>query len=369
MDVSKSIDFLLEKAGDVIKYRLHKEILGDLSKSAEENLLEKVMLTPKYKLLESYRKANGYIGIGMHSWDKFKETPLQDGEAAARLIHNYSIPKDIPLAADFARSLTDDAILEHEFSYYNPEIARFKNRHIGTETGASLQLTIDTCVALIGYGDDDLIERTKQISYNAFISMLRLNSLDEIITYRPELKRKYNYPFVMPDTYLPCLYHLQVLANTHSWRNETSVRRLASALTHMNEIMTDDNTVTVKIGSKFSGAGWSLIRPFKPYTPNFKNAIPCHRRTLTDFAKLGIGNDYDILKISAENVLEDISGDGILRMKYANASEKRGYKSGLIWATPYSEGGLEQDYKTDISIFCDLTFWAVEFLHIYNKNP
>lgn len=31
MDLSKSVDFLLENAGDVIKYRLHKEILKDLS--------------------------------------------------------------------------------------------------------------------------------------------------------------------------------------------------------------------------------------------------------------------------------------------------------------------------------------------------
>jgi len=70
----------------VIQYRLHKEILRDLSKTEEENLLERVMQTPQYKRLESYQKQNGYIGIGMHSWDRFKESPLQDGEAAARLI-------------------------------------------------------------------------------------------------------------------------------------------------------------------------------------------------------------------------------------------------------------------------------------------
>ena len=366
MDMSKSIDFLLENAGDVIKYRLRKEILGNLSKSEETGFLEKITNTPQYKLLESYRKANGYIGIGMHSWDKFKETPLQDGEAAARLIHNYAIPKDTPIVADFAKALTDDAILEHEFSYYNPETARFKNRHIGTKNGSSLQLTIDTCVALIGYGE--LIERTTQISYNAFMSMLSLNSLDDITTYNPNLKRKYNYPCITPDTYLPCLYHLQVLSHTQSWRDEASIRRLAAALNHMNEIMTDDNAVAVKIGGKFAGAGWSLVHPFKPYTPNFKNAIPCHRRTLTDFAKLGVGNDYEVLKISAENLMEDLSADGILRMKYKNSTEKRGYKSGLIWTTPYSEGGLEPEYKSDLNIYCDLTFWAVEFLHHYNKS-
>lgn len=143
MNLSKSIDFLLENAGDVIKYRLRKEILKDLSKSEEENLLEKVMLTPQYKLLESYQKPNGYIGVGMHSWDKFKETPLQDGEAASRLISNYAIPRDTPLVARFAKALKDDGILEEEFSYYGPEAKRFENRFIGTESGSSLKLLVD----------------------------------------------------------------------------------------------------------------------------------------------------------------------------------------------------------------------------------
>ena len=56
MDLSKSIDFLLENGGDVMKYRLHKEIIKDISKNEEENLLEKVIQTPKYRLLESYVK-------------------------------------------------------------------------------------------------------------------------------------------------------------------------------------------------------------------------------------------------------------------------------------------------------------------------
>jgi hypothetical protein len=43
VDLSKSIDFLLENGGDVMKYCLHKEIIKDISKNEEENLLEKVM--------------------------------------------------------------------------------------------------------------------------------------------------------------------------------------------------------------------------------------------------------------------------------------------------------------------------------------
>ena len=93
-DCQKSIDFLLENGRDVIQYRLHKDILHDLTEAEEELLLEKVMQTPEYQLLLTHVKPNGYIGIGMHSWEKFKASHLDDGENAARLLHNYGIPKD-----------------------------------------------------------------------------------------------------------------------------------------------------------------------------------------------------------------------------------------------------------------------------------
>jgi len=48
MNLSKSIDFLLENAGVVIKYRLRKEILHDITQTEEENLLEQIYQTLNY---------------------------------------------------------------------------------------------------------------------------------------------------------------------------------------------------------------------------------------------------------------------------------------------------------------------------------
>ena len=55
MNLTKSIDFLLENAGPVIQYRLRKEILHDLDKTEEENLLEQIYQTPHFKLLPAAR--------------------------------------------------------------------------------------------------------------------------------------------------------------------------------------------------------------------------------------------------------------------------------------------------------------------------
>lgn len=135
-EYSKSIDFLLENAGPVIQYRLRKEILGDLSKSEEEKLLGQIYELPLFKLLSTYIKPNGYIGSGMHSWDNWRgtvlhETPLQDGECAARLLSYYRIPKTHPFVQNFLSAMRDEEILKKEFSYILPEIPRYENRFEG----------------------------------------------------------------------------------------------------------------------------------------------------------------------------------------------------------------------------------------------
>ena len=50
----KSIDFLLENAGPVIRYRLRREILKDLSESDEESLLHQIYDLPLFKKLADY---------------------------------------------------------------------------------------------------------------------------------------------------------------------------------------------------------------------------------------------------------------------------------------------------------------------------
>lgn len=130
MELLNSIDFLLEHAGPVIQYRLRKEILHNLSKTEEEHLLEQIYQTSHFKLLQSYVKPNGYIGSGMHSWDnwsgvKLHETPLQDGETAARLLSYYAVPKTHPIIKGFIAVMRNEEILRDEFSYIPPEVARF----------------------------------------------------------------------------------------------------------------------------------------------------------------------------------------------------------------------------------------------------
>jgi hypothetical protein len=182
----------------------------------------------------------------MHGMDRLKQTPLQDGETAARLLCDYSIPKDSKIIKRFVKALTDDKILKNEFSINNPEIVRFNERFIGNECGWGLQLLIDTVIAILGYGDE-YCERLIKISLNAFNSIIPFSSIMDVAKYNSESKKKYNYPYLEPNQLWPCLYHLEILAHTHSWRNNTSKKQLANAINHLNKITPNNNSYHNKI--------------------------------------------------------------------------------------------------------------------------
>lgn len=358
---AKSINYLLENGRDVLLYRLHKDILHDLTKEEEAALLEKVMQTDEYQLLMTHVKPNGYIGIGMHSWEKFKSSHLDDGENAARLLHNYGIPKEMPVVRNFVRAMRDDKVLEEEFSYYGPEKVRFATRSLGINSGSTLDVTLYACQALLGYGDDPEMKHFVDASYNAFVSMLDYDDPNEITTFNPNLKRKYNYPVITPETYFPCQYHLETLANTKSWRTEEKIARLAQAIDHHDRITKDWGGFAVKIGGKQVGPGWAYMQPFLPLS--FPQKTPNQRKTLTALAKV-CGDRTQVVRESAATLKEMIAEDGVLRTTFESSYQKSRFKDNFRSAHPYVEIGLEPDHKKDTAIWCELTFWAVEFLYL-----
>ena len=369
MNSSKSIDFLLENAGVVIQYRIHKDILRDLTVAQEENLLEKIFQTPHFKRLQSYAKPNGYIGSGMHSWDNWRgvtlhETPLQDGEAAARLLSYYAVPKTHPLVKNFVAAMRDESILKEEFSYIPPEINRFETRFVGLNGGFCLMTLIYTMQAMLGYGDDDFVKPFQNTALEAFKSILPLSSINDITKTR-QSKAKYTYPYIEADTYYPCQYHLETLAYTSAWRTPENIKLMADALNHYNKITQGVNPIHVKIGNRYY-APFPLHMansPIRPFRADLIDSIT-YRRLLTEIAMLGVGKRVDVIRDTVVNIKEEISSDGVLRMRLDLPHNKRYSPKSIAYPTPYVDVRLEVDYTRKYALECDLTFWAVQFLHI-----
>lgn len=370
MNLSKSIDFLLTHAGPVIQYRLRKDILTTISPADEEQLLQQIYQTPYFKLLQTYIKPNGYIGSGMHSWDNWKgvklhETPLQDGETAARLLSYYKVPKTHPIIVNFIKAMRDEEILRKEFSYIPPEITRYEHRFEGLNNGNSLMSLIYTMQAILGYGDDfDDVKELQQIALKGFRRILEISSLDEITKFNSNTKRRYNYPYIEADEYYPDAYTLTMLAYTHSWRTKENIDMLAASINRINQIMKPDNNMYIRINGRYYAPCFAFITPIRPFHPDTIDII-LYRRLLTEIAMLGVGDKVDILKESIANVKQAINEDGILQMNFAVPHNKRYSPKKINYPTAYVDVRLEPDYKSKTALMCDLTFWAVELLHLY----
>lgn len=372
MNLAKSIDFLLENAGPIIQYRLRKEILNNISVADEENLLEHIYQTPQFKLLESYVKPNGYIGRGMHSWDnwrgiKLHETPLHDGETAARLLSYYAIPKSHPIVSNYVAAMRNEDILHKEFSYIPPEIPRFEQRFNGLNNGNSLMALMYTMQAMLGYGDDyDNLREFQEISLKGFRRVLEISSLNEITKFQENSKRKYNYPYIEADEYFPDSYTLAMLAYTIGWRTDENLKMLADSINHINTIMKPENNMHIHINGKFIGPCFALIRPFRPFKPDIIDSI-LYRRPLTEIAMLGIGKNVGVIRDSIDNLEEALSDDGIFRLNLKLLHNKRYSPMNIEYPTSYVDVRLEPDYKSKKALLCDLTFWALQFLHLCDR--
>jgi hypothetical protein len=308
----------------------------------------------------------------MHSWEnwrgvKLHETPLQNAESAARLLSYYHIPKSHPLVVNFVAAMRDDEILRHEFSYIPPEMPRFENRFIGLNSGNSLQALLYTMQAMLGYGDDyEDLRDFQEICLKGFNRVLEINSLEEITKFNPNLKRKYNYPYIESDEYFPCSYTLAMLAYTENWRTDENIKMLANSLNHVNKIMKPDNDMYVRIKGKYVAPCFALTRPLRAFhTDHIDNIL--YRRVLTEMAMCGLKKDVLILHETVENIEEAFSADGILKMRLDLPHNKRYSPKNIEYPGAYTDVKLEEDYKRKYALECDLTFWALEFLKLMEK--
>ncbi|MBQ7828391.1 MAG: hypothetical protein IJ386_09030, partial [Clostridia bacterium] len=90
---SKSIEFLLKNAGPSIRYRVKKEILGEISPEEETELQKQIMAEPIYLLIANCQKENGWLGNGFHGPNK-NAGPYENQEVGTKYLAEKGILKD-----------------------------------------------------------------------------------------------------------------------------------------------------------------------------------------------------------------------------------------------------------------------------------
>jgi hypothetical protein len=147
---------------------------------------------------------------------------------------------------------------------------------------------------------------------------------------------------------------------------------MVDAINHLGKIINKENNMHVKIKNNYYCPLWALTRPLEPFSLELlPNNYIMYRRVLAEIAMLGVGDKVSVIKDSIDSVKKALSKDGIIHVKFNNSYQKQRYLKMLEYTTAYSEVGLEENYKKETALECDLTFWAVQFLRyagITNNN-
>lgn len=94
--IRRMIGFLLENAGASIRYRVKKEILGEIMQDEEAELQAQIMSETIYKLIAACQKENGWLGNGFHGSNK-NAGPYENQECGTKYLAEKGIAKDNPV--------------------------------------------------------------------------------------------------------------------------------------------------------------------------------------------------------------------------------------------------------------------------------
>lgn len=190
------------------------------------------------------------------------------------------------------------------------------------------------------------------------------DSLADITCFDPHAERRYNCPYIDENVYLPNACTLEMPAYTRAWRSDANRRLPAEAINRMDEMPEDGNCIQIRIRGKYMAPGWAPVGPFRLFRADCIETIMCRRPSLRCRA-------WAVRRTScvpAENIREAMDADGILRLDFRRLRNKRYSPESIEYPGACVDVRPEADYADETALLCDMTFWVMEFLHLYENG-
>jgi len=349
------IEFLLENANPSIKRRVKKEILNNLTSEEANDYQKQILQEPIIQRIISLQKENGWIG------DEFYHS--RDAQAnAVKYLAEKAVDKDTPV---LKRAM--DAFITVPLSDHCYDIISTTDEFKHPCAGANLMRC--ACIARAGY--DDVIDISPQIglAFDSFKHILEIESVFDIL--HPEKKRGTVHQVFNDYEKWPCRSHLEILANTQSWRSESNIKILAESIIEMMKTDKPELVSYIPSSQKVAGCVGGVF-PAQGLTVKgsglYPSPIMCppsdgkefngyyHFEYLEWFARCGIITLVPELSKIVNEIADSIDENGICRLPMV---AERVFKD---WC---NFGGLqlEVDWKSKTRKACDITFRALLILH------
>jgi hypothetical protein len=348
----KIIDFLLNNANTSIILRIKNEILNNLTKIEELNLLNKIIPEKNVQTVVQSQKPDGWFGNGFHGQSPSLGVGMFDNmEVGLR----YLTEKGFPPENEYISKAVYSFLLDEP--HFN-ECRRKAPKNDYEITALGLYLIRSSLLIRAGYEyllpQNDYIDLKHDIkfSFNTFINVLNFENLDDVVdTGKKKLCFKHGMMF-------PCSYDLRMLAHSMNWRNDANKIMLANSLNHIFSFQHDrEKMIYTKIKSFYKGPCLAFIHNHI-YCLGLMDKDYINFDLMELFARCGIIKQVDFLRKKYEYLISLINDDLTINYK-VNARERD-------WG-PYGGFSLEDDWKTKNRKQCDLLFRILLVIH-YTEN-
>lgn len=345
------IDFLLNNADASIVLRIKKEILNDLSKKEENELLYRIIPQKNVQIVIQSQKPDGWFGNGFHGQSPKSGVGMYDNmEVGLR----YLSEKGFPLENEYIFKAIHSFLVKKPFdSAYGGKAPTSPDTDY-TYTACGLYLARSSIIIRAGYElclpKNDFINLSYDIDFSlkTFTSVLEFASIDEVLdTHRKKLCFK-------PNVLWPCIYHLRMLAHSHGWRNEKNISVLADSVNRLLSFTQSDDMVYTYKKGQYVGPCFALIHAQMKILEIIGDGN-LSLDAMELFARCGIIKRVEALKNKYEYMLSLVENDLKVNME-VNKRKRNGW-------SPYLGFALEEDWKTNRKLQYDLLFRILLIIH------
>ena len=334
MNKQELVDFLLENAGESIKYRLHSEILGtSINDATMSQLQERILKQRRVQKIFSYQHADGWIGDSIHGG-------IGTGlDASISALRDYGVDANNEGLRRAKHALLNPGVNEPYKRNFPGGDLLDRDNHGGVSFFKALIL------ARLEAENEPLVQEQISLALECFRSVLNVNHLDEV-SVKKRIRNYENARYFIEGKMFPGFPHYAILSHTASWRTAESKRMLIKAINHTINLKPGDATFFVKEKSRVIGTsgGWEHLLPdcgFNLQGVSFMFWL----RELERFCRLGIaksvpkiGSQVVLVEdfVKRQNILEELSEGQLSSLKkYAR---------------------MEVSWRKEEQILCDLYF-------------
>jgi hypothetical protein len=343
MNKEQIIDFLLRNAGDSIKYRLHREVLGTPAKDIEMSRLQaRILEQRRVKKIFSYQYPDGWIGSNIHGC-------IGTGlDCSVETLRTYGVEATYIGLQRAKHALLNPGPNEPYKRNFPGGDLLDRDNHGGVKFFKALIL------AQLEAEDEPLVQEQISLALKCFRDVRRVNHLDEVSVRKP-IRNYDNSRYFIEGKTFPGYPHYAILSHTKSWRNPQSTKTLSKAVEHTLDLEPQKFAFFVKEKSRAIG----LTGCWEHLVPDCGFDLPgvgfiLWLRELERFCRLGIAKRVKKISSQVAMIKEFVSKPNFI----ARLSEDQ-----LSRIKQYSR--LEVSWRKEERILCDIYF---KFLMIWQNG-